>query len=55
MTAQEANKRQLEIWKKTLDHEVAMMASWSVEACHGFIERLDVFGKKLEAREGNRS
>lgn len=52
MTAQEANKRQLEIWKKTLDHEIAMMAPRSIEACHGFIERLDAFGKKLEAREG---
>ncbi|GIO09752.1 hypothetical protein J31TS6_57800 [Brevibacillus reuszeri] len=48
MNALDANKRQLEIWKKTLDYEIAMMAPQSKPACDDFLDRLRQFEKELE-------
>jgi hypothetical protein len=51
--AQEANKRQLEIWKKTLDYEIQMMAPKSVPACNDFLNRLEHFEKQMIAEFEN--
>jgi hypothetical protein len=48
--AVEANKRQLEIWKKTLDYELQMMAPKSISACNEFISRLEHFEKQMDSR-----
>ncbi|GED73006.1 hypothetical protein BRE01_67080 [Brevibacillus reuszeri] len=50
MNALDANKRQLEIWKKTLEYEIAMMAPQSRPACDDFLDRLMQFEKELEQR-----
>jgi len=52
-SAQEANKRQLEIWKKTLLYEIEMMAPRSSHACDGFLQRLHQFEKEIGEREAN--
>lgn len=44
----DANKRQLEIWKKTLAYEIAMMAPQSKPACDEFLDRLEQFEKQLK-------
>jgi hypothetical protein len=46
--AREANKRQLEIWKKTLAYELAMMEPKSVPACQDFLRRLESFERELQ-------
>jgi hypothetical protein len=46
--AREANKRQLEIWKKTLAYELAMMEPQSVPACQDFLRRLESFERELQ-------
>jgi hypothetical protein len=51
--AQDANKRQLEIWKKTLDYEIQMMAPISVPACNDFINRLEHFEKQMNVESEN--
>jgi transcriptional regulator with XRE-family HTH domain len=51
MKSQEANKRQLEIWRKTLNYEIEMMEPRSAMACEGFVNRLDHFEKQIEDRE----
>jgi hypothetical protein len=43
----DANIRQLEIWKKTMEYEIQMMASQSVDACDDFVIRLLLFEQKL--------
>jgi transcriptional regulator with XRE-family HTH domain len=48
MLSWEANKRQLEIWKKTLTYEIEMMAPRSSIACEGFVHRLNQFEKQIE-------
>ncbi|MGG1657829.1 hypothetical protein [Brevibacillus sp. NRS-1366] len=48
MDALDANRRQLEIWKRTLAYEIAMMAPQSKPACDGFLYRLEQFEKQLE-------
>ncbi|MED1781005.1 hypothetical protein P4V43_04130 [Brevibacillus fortis] len=48
MNAWEANKRQLEIWRRTVAYEIEMMAPQSMPACEGFLERLVLFEKELE-------
>lgn len=53
LSRQEANKRQLEIWQRTLQYELEMMATRSVLACEGFVTRLDSFEKYIEDQERN--
>ncbi|MDC0764578.1 hypothetical protein POF51_28030 [Brevibacillus sp. AG] len=48
LNAWEANRRQLEIWRKTVAYEIEMMAPQSMPACEGFLERLILFEKELE-------
>ncbi|KZE46593.1 hypothetical protein AV540_21805 [Brevibacillus parabrevis] len=48
MEAREANKRQLELWKKTLEYEIEMMAPYSKSACVAFLDRLVRFESELE-------
>ncbi len=48
MEAREANKRQLELWKKTLEYEIEMMAPYSKSACTAFMDRLVRFELELE-------
>ncbi|WP_421617348.1 hypothetical protein ACAF76_021405 [Brevibacillus sp. TJ4] len=50
MKSQEANVRQLEIWKKTIRYELEMMAPQSMAACDDFLMRLQLFEKQLEAQ-----
>jgi hypothetical protein len=44
----EANVRQLEIWKKTIEYEIQMMAPQSVVACDDFVIRLLLFEQQLQ-------
>ncbi|MGN7471383.1 hypothetical protein [Brevibacillus sp. SAFN-007a] len=48
LEAWEANRRQLELWKKTLSYEIEMMAPYSESACAGFLDRLMRFETELE-------
>lgn len=43
----DANLRQLEIWKKTIEYEIQMMAPQSKAACDEFVVRLLLFEQKL--------
>jgi transcriptional regulator with XRE-family HTH domain len=54
MKSQEANKRQLEIWKKTLHYELEMMEPRSAPACEGFVARLNHFEKQIEDMKMNK-
>lgn len=47
MKPYEANLRQLEIWKKTIEYEIQMMAPQSEAACDDFVVRLLLFEQKL--------
>ncbi|USG65844.1 hypothetical protein NDK47_00220 [Brevibacillus ruminantium] len=51
MNVQEANRRQLEIWKRTIAYELGMMAPKSVPACNEFLQRLERFEKQVEEKE----
>lgn len=51
LNAWEANRRQLEIWRRTVAYEIEMMAPQSMAACEGFLKRLVMFEKELENNE----
>ncbi|MEJ8548370.1 hypothetical protein [Brevibacillus borstelensis] len=53
MNAQEANRRQLDIWKRTIAYEVAMMAPRSVSACGEFLSRLERFEQQIAETDTN--
>lgn len=48
LNAWEANRKQLEIWRRTVAYEIEMMAPQSTPACEEFLERLVIFEKELE-------
>jgi hypothetical protein len=43
----EANRKQLDIWKRTIAYELAMMAPRSESACGEFLSRLERFEKQI--------
>lgn len=51
LRAHDANRRQLEIWKRTMDYEIRMMAPQSILACDEFLDRLQRFERELEAKK----
>ncbi|WP_228728250.1 hypothetical protein [Brevibacillus composti] len=51
MNVYEANRRQLDIWKRTIAYELDMMAPKSEAACDEFLRRLERFEKQVEEKE----